>query len=66
MWNNNVFAQRKDGATSMYQETIKGLEKTKELLNQRLANKTISDAEYMKKVKELNAKIEQYKSKLGG
>ena len=65
MWNNNVFAQKRDGMNGMYEETIKNLEKTKEILNQRLANHTITDAEYMQKIKELNTQIERYKSKIG-
>lgn len=67
MWNRNNFgnnfAQKKNG---MYEETIKNLEKSKEILNQRLANKTISDAEYMQKVKELDAQIRKYKQVIGG
>ena len=67
MWNRNNFgnnfAQKKNG---MYEETIKNLEKSKEILNQRLANRTISDAEYMQKVKELDAQIKKYKQVIGG
>ena len=67
MWNRNNFgnnfAQKKNG---MYEETIKNLEKSKEILNQRLANRTISDAEYMQKVKELDAQIRKYKQVIGG
>ena len=59
MWNNNVFKQKQDG---MYESTVKSLEKAKEILNQRLANKTITDDEYMKKVKELDAQIQKYKT----
>ena len=57
----NMFNQKRSG---MYEETVKNLEKSKEILNQRLANKTITDAEYMKKIKELNSQIEKYKSML--
>ena len=59
MWNNNVFKQKQDG---MYESTVKSLEKAKEILNQRLANRTITDDEYMKKVKELDAQIQKYKT----
>ena len=67
MWNRNnfgnTFVQKKNG---MYEETIKSLEKSKEILNQRLANRTISDAEYMQKIKELDAQIKKYKQVIGG
>ncbi len=50
--------------TASYESTIKNLEKAKELLDERLAKKQISEEEYIKKTKEINAQIEVYKQKM--
>ncbi len=44
-----------------YESTIKNLEKAKELLDERFAKKQISDSEYIRKSKEINAQIENYR-----
>ena len=44
-----------------YESTIVNLEKAKELLDERYAKKQISDSEYIRKSKEINAQIENYK-----
>jgi uncharacterized membrane protein len=61
IWNNDINAKR----NGMYEETIKNLEKSKDILNDRLAKKTISNEEYTKKVKELEAQIQKYKALIG-
>jgi len=61
LWNTDLNSQR----SGMYKETIKNLEKAKEILEQRLASKQISDSEYVKKSKEIDAQIEKYKSMIG-
>ena len=61
IWDTDVNAKK----NGMYEETIKNLEKAKEILNQRLANKTVSDSEYTQKVKELDAQIQKYKTMMG-
>ena len=43
----------------------KVLEKAKELLDTRYAQGQVSDAEYTKKMTEINAKIEKYKNICG-
>ncbi len=57
IWGNDV----NNRMNSLYEETVKNLEKAKEILNKRLANKEISDSEYIKKVKEIDEKIKKYK-----
>ena len=54
-----------DYRTGMYKETIRNLEKAKELLEQRNANKQISDSEYIKKSKEIDTQIEKYRNMIG-
>lgn len=61
IWNTDLNAKR----NGMYEETIKNLEKAKELLDLRLANKQISDSEYIKKIKEIDAQIQKYKAVIG-
>ena len=61
IWNTDLNSQR----SGMYKETIKNLEKAKEILEQRLASKQISDSEYIKKSKEIDAQIDKYKSMIG-
>jgi uncharacterized membrane protein len=61
IWNTDLNAKR----NGMYEETIKNLEKAKELLNLRLANKQISDSEYIKKTKEIDVQIQKYKAVIG-
>jgi len=61
IWNNDINAKR----NGMYEETIKNLEKSKDILNDRLNNKTISNDEYVKKIKDLDAQIQKYKSMIG-
>ena len=62
IWDTNNINSQKAG---MYKETIRNLEKAKELLDQRYAMKQISDSDYVKKSKEINAQIEKYKSMSG-
>ncbi len=62
IWDTNSINNQKTG---MYKETVRNLEKAKELLDQRYAMKQISDSEYIKKSKEINAQIEKYKSMSG-
>lgn len=62
IWDTNSINNQRSG---MYKETIRNLEKAKELLDQRYAMKQISDSEYIKKSKEINAQIEKYKSMSG-
>ena len=62
IWDTNSINNQKAG---MYKETVRNLEKAKELLDQRFAMKQISDSEYIKKSKEINAQIEKYKSMSG-
>ena len=62
IWNTN---NTNDYRTGMYKETVKNLEKAKELLDQRYANKQISDSEYIKKSKEIDAQIAKYKNMIG-
>ena len=61
IFNTNLNDQR----NGMYKETIKNLEKAKELLDQRFANKQISDSEYAKRIKEIESQIEKYKNMIG-
>ena len=61
IWNTDLNAKR----NGMYEETIKNLEKAKELLDLRLMNKQISDSEYIKKTKEIDAQIQKYKAVIG-
>ena len=49
-----------------YESTIKNLEKAKELLDERFAKKQISNDEYIRQSKEINAKIEAYKKSING
>ena len=49
----------------MYEETIKNLEKAKQILDDRLAKGTVSDSEYAQKMKELDAQIQKYKTMMG-
>lgn len=49
---------------SNYEITIKNLEKAKELLDQRYYNKQVSDSEYIKRSKDINAQIDYYKKLL--
>ena len=48
-----------------YESTISNLEKAKDLLDERYAKKQISDSEYIKKSKEINAQIENYRRMMG-
>ena len=61
IWNTDLNAKR----NGMYEETIKNLQKAKELLDLRLMNKQISDSEYIKKTKEIDAQIQKYKAVIG-
>ncbi len=61
IFNTNLNDQR----NGMYKETIKNLEKAKELLDQRYANKQISDSEYAKRIKEIEAQIAKYRNMIG-
>lgn len=62
IWDTNSANTQKNG---MYEETIKNLEKAKQILDQRLANKTVTDSEYAQKTKELEAQIQKYKAMMG-
>lgn len=57
IFTNNLNAQR----MSNYESAIANLEKAKELLDERYAKKQISDSDYIKKSKEINTQIENYK-----
>lgn len=61
IWDTNVNAKK----NGMYEETIKNLEKAKQILDQRLANKTVTDSEYARKAKELDEQIQKYKAMMG-
>ena len=61
IWNTNLNDYKK----GMYNDTIKNLEKAKELLDQRYANKQISDSEYVKRSKEIEAQIQKYQAMAG-
>ena len=50
---------------SNYESTINNLEKAKAILVERYAKKQISDADYVKKSKEINMEIEKYKKMIG-
>lgn len=56
----NLNAQR----NANYDSTIKNLEKAKEILDDRYAKKLISDSEYIKRSKEINAQIENYRNRM--
>ena len=57
IFTNNLYVQR----MSNYESAIANLEKAKELLDERYAKKQISDSDYIKKSKEINTQIENYK-----
>ena len=57
IFNNDFNARR----TANYESTIKNLEKAKELLDERYRKKEISDSEYIKRSKEINAQIDNYR-----
>ncbi len=44
-----------------YESTIKNLEKAQEILDDRYNKKQITDSEYIKRSKEINADIEKYR-----
>ena len=48
-----------------YEATITNLEKAKDILNEKLEKKLISNEEYIKKVKEIEAQIAKYKQVIG-
>ena len=62
IWDPNNINNQKAG---MYKETIRNLEKAKEILDQRYAMKQVSEAEYLKRSKEINAQIEKYRNLSG-
>ena len=45
-----------------YETTIKNIEKSLEILDERFRNKTISNQEYIEKSKKLRADLEKYKN----
>ena len=57
IFTNNLNVQR----MSNYESAIANLEKAKELLDERYAKKQISDSDYIRKSKEINTQIENYK-----
>ena len=57
IFNTDLNSQR----NNTYEIAIKNLEKAKELLEERHMKEQISDDEYVKKSKEINDKIEQYR-----
>ncbi len=59
------YTDLKSQQNGMYKEAIRNLEKAKELLDTRYAQGQVSDAEYTKKMTEINAKIEKYKNICG-
>lgn len=61
IFNNDFNAKR----TSTYEASIKNLEKAKELLEKRYFNKEISDDEYIKRAKEIDAQIARCKQEIG-
>jgi uncharacterized membrane protein len=61
IWDTDVNSKK----NGMYEETIKNLERAKQILDERLANKTVSDSEYVQKTKELDAQIQKYKAMMG-
>ena len=58
IFNTDLNAQR----NNVYENTIKNLEKAKELLDERHSKKQISDNDYFRKSKEIDDQIEKYKS----
>lgn len=61
IFNTDINAQR----NANYEASIKNLEKAKELLDKRFYNKEISNDEYIKKAKEIDAQIKKYKQVVG-
>lgn len=61
IFNTDLNAKR----NATYQESIKNLEKAKEILDQRLQKKEISHDEYLKKAYELDTQIQKYKQIIG-
>ena len=56
----NLNAQR----NANYDSTIKNLEKAKEILDEKKKKKLISDSEYIKRSKEINVQIENYRNRM--
>ena len=61
IWDTDVNAKK----NGMYEETIKNLEKAKQILDDRLAKGTVSDSKYATKMKELDAQIQKYRAMMG-
>lgn len=57
IFNNDLNARR----NANYEATIKNLEKARELLEERYRKKQISDSEYIKRSKDINTQIDNYR-----
>ena len=58
IWNTDL----KDKYKANFETSLKSLEKSKELLEKRYKNKEVDNDYYVKKINEINDKINYYKS----
>ena len=62
---NNIFkTDYKEKHRGDIENTVKTLEKTKELLDERYKNKQISSEEYIKRCQKINKELDKYRKQL--